>query len=110
MADESLPLIEDCGFIRVPADKQALWMTCDECGKSDHFWVEEDTVRCRCGARYSHAVRPDESTVPVSELEPVPFQKGPMQLADLELDPIRLVILLGIVAAAIVGGLWMWTR
>lgn len=97
---DALPPLEDCGFIRVPAEGEALWMTCERCGKSDHFWLEGE-VRCRCGARYSHARRPDGSQVPAAELSLVPFKQGPMQLADLELDPVRAAV----AAAALLGGI-----
>ena len=99
-----LPPLEDCGFVRVPA-AEALWMTCEQCRKSDHFWLADGQVRCRCGARYAHAVRPDGSTVPFGELVFVPFREGPMQLADLEWDPRRLVGLALVVLALVAGGL-----
>lgn len=101
-----LPPLESCGFVRVPADTE-LWMRCESCDKSDHFWVDEAKVHCRCGAAYTHAVRPDQSQVPVAELVFVEFDKGPKQLADLELDPKRLIAL-GVVAAAVLGGLAWW--
>ena len=94
-----LPPLEACGFVRVPADGEALWMTCERCGKSDHFWLDGGSVRCRCGARYGNAVRPDGSQVPASELIAVPFEQGPVQLADLELDPKRLGILAALILA-----------
>lgn len=95
-----LPPLDACGFVKVPADTP-LWMTCEKCGKSDHFWLTDDEIRCRCGARYRYAVRPDGSQVPRSELIAVPFNKGPMQLADLEWDPVRL----GMIAAIVLGAL-----
>jgi len=95
---EDLPPLDECGFVRVPAD-EPLWMTCEQCKKSDHFWLTDTEVRCRCGARYSHAVRPDGSSVPRSGLLPVPFDKGPVQLADLEWDPVRLGIIATVLLA-----------
>jgi len=94
------PALEDCGFVRVPSpDDTPLWMTCEQCSKSDHFWLTDTHIHCRCGARYSHAVRPDGETFAVDQLESVPFNKGPMALADLEWDFRRL----GLIAAVIVG-------
>jgi hypothetical protein len=87
-----LPPLDECGFVKVPADKP-LWMTCESCKKSDHFWMTETEVRCRCGATYTHAVTPDGRSVPRQELIAVPFNKGPIQLADLEWNPARLVFI-----------------
>ncbi len=96
------PALEDCGFIKVPGGgAEPLWMTCDQCGKSDHFWID-GAVRCRCGARYSHALRPDGEQVPLESLTFVPFKQGPLQLADLELDPKRLALLATLVIGAII--------
>jgi hypothetical protein len=104
MSDE-LPPLESCGFVRVPADTE-LWMRCDACEKSDHFWIEDEAVRCRCGARYSHALRPDGEQVALSELVFVEFDEGPKQLADLELDPKRLALLVGLLLAIAAGLTW----
>ena len=104
-----LPPLDSCGFISVPADSP-LWMKCDGCDKSDHFWLTADTIRCRCGAVYGHALRPDGSQVPAAELRFVPFAKGPRHLADLEMDWWR-VALIGLVLAALVAaGIWAWQR
>lgn len=111
MADD-LPPLDDCGFIRVPtpAGQPPLWMTCEQCGKSDHFWIVEDRVRCRCGATYDHAVRPDGATFGLDALTFVPFNDGPVQLADLEWDPARLALLavfgVSVLAAVGVGIAW----
>jgi hypothetical protein len=113
MAD--LPPLSDCGFLQVPSsDNTPLWMTCESCKASDHFWLaREDTaelragIRCRCGASYTHAVRPDGSTAAWSELTWVPFKEGPVQLASLEWDPVRLG-LIAVVVLALVGGIGWW--
>ena len=104
MADAPLRSLDACGFIRVPGDPP-LWMTCEACGKSDHFWLD-DGVRCRCGARYSHAVRPDGAQVPHTQLEAVPFRQGPMQLADLEWSPARVAVLATVLLGVV--GLVAW--
>ena len=75
-----LPPLDDCGFVRVPGDPE-LWMRCDGCSKSDHFWMEEEDIRCRCGARYRSASRPDGVQVPLRELTFVSFAEGPKSLA-----------------------------
>ncbi|MFK7930752.1 MAG: hypothetical protein AB8H79_21395 [Myxococcota bacterium] len=108
MTDEALPPMDACGFMRVPTvDDTALWMTCDACSKSDHFWIDGESIRCRCGASYSHAVRPDGETFPIAQLTFVPFAKGPMDLADTEWDPKRLAVLgiIACVALTAIGGL-----
>jgi len=100
--------IKDCGFIKVPSEGDPLWMTCESCDKSDHFWLDvgeagEARVHCRCGASYTHAVRPDGEKFPAAELSFTPFKEGPMQLADLELDPKRLALVAGVLAAVLAG-------
>ena len=107
-----LPALDDCGFVRVPppdAQGDPLWMTCEQCGKSDHFWID-DVVRCRCGARYDHAVRPDGSQVPQSELTWVPFDDGPKQLATMEWDTTRLALVAFTVLAVLGLLAWGWLR
>ncbi|MFT5679956.1 MAG: hypothetical protein ACI8RZ_000861 [Myxococcota bacterium] len=104
---DALPALEDCGFVQVPGpDKKPLWMTCEKCSKSDHFWLTESHVRCRCGAEYTHAVRPDGEKVPVTDLVAVPFDKGPLALADLEWDYRRLVVIVVLVLGGIGTAIW----
>lgn len=108
---EPIPSLESCGFIRVPTDgSDELWLTCEACSKSDHFWISGSKVHCRCGAEYSHANRPDGSTVPVPDLEFVPWGKGPRALADTEIDPLKLAILaiLGVIALGGLGTAIWW--
>ncbi len=118
MADSpSLPPLDACGFIRVPVDDgDPLWMTCEQCGKSDHFWID-DVIHCRCGAGYAFAVRPDGSQVPLDQLTAVPFREGPMSLASLEWDPKRiaalvigLLVVLGILALLFLPGAQAGTK
>ncbi|MFT7518882.1 MAG: hypothetical protein ACI9MC_001016 [Kiritimatiellia bacterium] len=109
-APHELPELDECGFVRVPNDGTELFMTCEQCKKSDHFWIEGSEVRCRCGARYDHALRPDGSQVGFDDLVLVPWKQGPMQLADTEVDPKRLVIVgaiaLVLIASAVAGLAW----
>lgn len=100
------PPLESCGFVRVPGDPP-LWLKCESCGKSDHFWLDGG-VRCRCGARYAHAVRPDGAQVPAAQLAFVPFEKGPPALRDLELDPRRVAVLIAFVVTLVAAlGFWL---
>lgn len=104
---EDTPPLEACGFVSVPSPTaEALWMTCEACGKSDHFWLD-GAVRCRCGARYGFALRPDGSQVPVEDLRFVPFSKGPASLADTEWDPRKLAVIL-VLALGLIGLLGWW--
>ena len=89
----------------MPGDDE-LWMTCEQCEKSDHFWLDEG-VHCRCGARYGFAVRPDGSQVPAAELAFVPFKQGPMVLADLEWSTVRIMLLLLGMGALVALGAWL---
>lgn len=104
-----LPPLERCGFVRVPPPEGSggeLWMTCEQCGKSDHFWLEDGTIRCRCGARYGFAVRPDGSQVAPTELDWVAFDEGPVALGSWEWDPVRLGLLALVVVLAVAFGLY----
>ncbi len=99
-----LPELDACGFVRVHAD-EALWMTCDACGKSDHFWMDHEAVHCRCGAHYDHALRPDGSRADLEALVFTPWAEGPVALADVEVDwrrlaPIAVAVVMGAGAAA----------
>lgn len=102
-----LPPLDSCGFVAVPADA-ALWMKCDGCGKSDHFWLSGDTIRCRCGAVYGHALRPDGTQVPAAQLRFVPFAEGPRHLADLEWDWRRVAVVALVLVALLAGVVWAW--
>ena len=82
-------------------------MTCEHCGKSDRFWLD-DAIRCRCGAVYSHAIRPDGERFALDQLTWVPFEKGPRSLADLEWDPKRIALFAGGVAVVIGAALWFF--
>ena len=111
MAETALPSLDDCGFVQVPvpAGDPALYLTCDQCKKSDHFWIDGPTIHCRCGAEYSHASRPDGQQIPTAQLTFVPWKQGPMNLADTEFDPMRLTLVL-VVAASVLGaiGIGVW--
>jgi hypothetical protein len=102
-----LPPLDSCGFVAVPADA-TLWMKCDSCGKSDHFWLTADTIRCRCGAIYGHALRPDGTQVPAAQLRFVPFAEGPRHLADLEWDGRRIAGLVLVLLVLVAAGIWAW--
>jgi len=106
---DDAPPLESCGFVAVPGPGGVrLWMTCESCGKSDHFWLD-GAVRCRCGARYGFALRPDGSQVPYQELGFIPFAEGPIALADTEWDFRRLALLTAVALGALgLIGLLLW--
>ena len=106
MSEQPVTDLDSRGFVRVTAPNEAdLWLTCQQCQRSDHFLVT-DVVRCSCGAQYDHTVTPAGTRVGMDNLTFVPFEQGPMSLADLELDPRRVAILL-LVVLAIVSWLWL---
>jgi hypothetical protein len=95
------------GFVRVNAPgEDDIWLTCNACGKSDHF-VLDDLVRCDCGATYDHAITPQGTRVDMEGLTFVDYDKGPLALADLEWDPVR-VGLLAVVLLGLLGGGAYW--
>ena len=104
---EVLPALDACGFVRVPGEP-VLWMKCERCQKSDHFWID-GAVRCRCGAVYDHALRPDGNAVPFQELSFVPYDKGPLSLRTTEWDPRKIAVLAALLIAVLGSVLW-WLR
>ena len=96
-----IPPIERLGFVRVPPQGESAetWLKCNACQKRERFWIASDRVRCSCGAVYDHAAV-GEVQVSVSELRWVPFEKGPVELAEMELDWRRIAALLVLLALA----------
>lgn len=98
--------LDERGFIKVTAPGEPdIWLTCDACGKSDHFKLT-DAVECACGARYDHAKTPGGQRVGLEGLTFVEFSKGPMTLADLEMDPRKVAVWVAVVVAVVVGAWW----
>jgi hypothetical protein len=100
---------DERGFIRVdcPACKNPdVWFRCNGCGKSDQFLLAGGEVSCACSARYTHGNCTCGATVPVDGLRFVPFEKGPMALADLEIHWGRVAVLGTTVVAVIALGVW----
>ena len=94
--------LEPYGFIRVTAEGESdIWLTCNSCKKSDHFLREDARIVCRCGATYTHAVTPAGTRVELDGLHFVPWKDGPMQLADLEWNWMR-IGLVGVVVGGVV--------
>jgi hypothetical protein len=100
------PPIERLGFVRVPPQgvNAETWLQCNACQKRERFWIQEERVHCACGAAYDHAAV-EGGQVAVSELVWVPFDKGPVQLSELEVDWRRIVALLLVLALA-AGGIY----
>lgn len=99
------------GFVRVdcPACKNPdVWFKCDACKKSDHFLLADGVAKCDCGATYEHGHCTCGTVVNAENLVFVPFDKGPMALADLEIAWGRVAALVGVVVGAIgLGAYWM---
>lgn len=101
------------GFVRAECEachKPDVWLTCNACKKSDWFRTDEGGVVCHCGATYAFATCTCGATVPRERLVWVPFDKGPMALADWELDKGR-IAMIGAGAVAVLGLLAyaLWT-
>ena len=108
MSDSS----NDRGFVRVgctQCNDDNVWFTCNTCNKSDHFLFSGGVASCECGATYDHGTCTCGATVQASDLSFVPFEKGPMALADLEYAWGRMAliaaVLLGLFAAGVLFGL-----
>ena len=110
----SQPVDDRHGFVR--ADCAAcgdpdVWLTCNQCGKSDRFETNDGRIVCACGAAYDHAVCTCKQTVPGERLRWVEWRKGPPALADWEVDWARVGILLtGVVGVIGLLGLLIWSR
>ncbi|MCB9673968.1 MAG: hypothetical protein H6737_02570 [Alphaproteobacteria bacterium] len=99
------------GFVRVDCQvckNPDVWFRCNACGRSDHFTVSGGIVRCDCGQTYDRGNCTCGETVPFDGLRFVPFDQGPMALADLEVAWGR-VAALGVGLVGIVAlGAWWW--
>jgi hypothetical protein len=97
--------LDDRGFIQVGGEELDLWLTCERCGKSDHFTLTT-AVECLCGARYDHARTPQGDNVELARLRFVPFHQGPAALADLELDPRKIAGWIALALLVLGAALW----
>jgi hypothetical protein len=101
------------GFVKVSCGtchKPDVWLRCQKCAKADHFEFDGRIVGCDCGATYDHATCTCGATNPPSALAFVPFEKGPVALADLEWDPARVgIVAVVLAAAALVTAYGAWT-
>ena len=91
------------GFIRVPCsqcDRDDVWLTCNQCGRSDYFQLGEGVVHCECGAAYDHAVCTCGNPVPGAELLAVDAASGPLALADTEWAWGRIVAMVALLVTA----------
>lgn len=100
------PPLERLGFVRVPpqGEQAETWLQCNACQKRERFWIDGARVHCACGAAYDHAAV-EGGRVSVSELSWVAFDKGPVQLSELELDW-RRIAALALVLALALGGVY----
>lgn len=101
---------DEPGFVQVSCpdcSNDELWLQCDRCSRRCGFSPLDDGFQCECGARYRFARCGCGAEVPPEHLRPVPFEKGPVSLADLVIDW-RKVAVLGAAAAGLLGsGLWL---
>jgi hypothetical protein len=83
------PIDDKHGFTRAACEackNPDVWLTCNTCKKSDRFVAEEAHVRCHCGTTYAFATCTCGQKVPRDKLLWVAFDKGPIALADWEVD------------------------
>ena len=101
--------IDSYGFVHAhctACNDPNVWLTCNQCDKSDHFVVMEGVIHCKCGATYDHATCTCGERVEAAQLEWTPFTKGPMTLADLEWDYRRVALLFVALFVAAVAVWW----
>ena len=61
-----------------------------------------------CGATYSHGVCACGKEVHPPKLVAVPFADGPMVASEMEVDPVRVGILVGVALAVLAAVGWWW--
>ena len=104
------PKLTDRGFVHVhctSCNNKDVWLRCQTCNKADQFLLEAGTVYCQCDANYQFATCLCEVQVPPNgTLEFVPFEKGPITLADMEVDWTRVGVLGVVVLTILTGAAW----
>jgi hypothetical protein len=99
------------GFIHVhcaTCSDPNVWFTCNSCGKSDHFELNDGVVVCDCSAVYDRGTCTCGAEVPASGLSFVENDKGPLALADVEVAWGRVIALVLVLGGIIAGGLFWW--
>ena len=99
----------DTGFVKVECERcknPDVWLRCERCRKADHFRLENGVVVCTCDARYDHGKCLCGNEVPAANLKFVPWDDGPLQLAELEWAWDRIAVL--VVAAVLIVGFGVW--
>lgn len=97
-------------FVRVACTcgRPDVYLKCDQCGRQALFSVDEAGVACQCGATYSHAVCACGENVPAAQLVAVPFEEGPLVASELEIDPVRVGLMVASVVVLLGLGGWWW--
>lgn len=106
---EKITDLDARGFVHVrcaACSRDDVWLRCESCEKSDHFLFDGSTVSCSCGATYGHATCLCGEQVPAERLTFTAFKDGPMALADLEIDPARVFMIVVVLGALISAGIW----
>lgn len=99
------------GFIHVhcaTCSDPNVWFTCNACGKSDHFALNEGVVTCDCSAVYDRGTCTCGAEVPGTGLSFVAFDKGPLALADVQVAWGRVIALVLVLGGIIAGGVLWW--
>lgn len=97
-------------FVRVDCTcgRADVFLKCDQCGRQALFTVGSEEVTCSCGATYSHGLCPCGKEVHPPKLVAVPFSEGPMVASELEIDPVRVGGLVGLLLAVVAAVGWWW--
>jgi len=101
------PTADDGVFVRVDCPECAkpdVYLKCDQCGRQALFHMTDAGVRCECGATYSHASCSCGAQVPPERLVAVPFDEGPLVASEMEIDPTRAIVAVGLVGAVLAAG------
>ena len=102
--------LDQRGFVHVRCNdcgNPDVWLRCETCGKSDHFLLTDGVASCDCGADWPRATCLCGAQVPpAGTMAFVPFNEGPMALADLEVDWSRVGLLVAGAAVLVGAGGW----
>lgn len=110
---------DDRGFVKVDCKRCAnpdVWLKCESCKKSDHFVIRDAVgpetaasptlVDCDCKATYAFATCTCGEQVPMERLRFVRWDRGPKQLADLEVAWGRIAAMAAAAVTALGVALW----
>lgn len=114
---------DERGFVKVDCARCAnpdVWLRCESCKKADHFVIRDATgaeakvsprvVACDCNATYAFATCTCGEKVPMDKLRFIRWDRGPKNLADLEIAWDRIAVIVFLVLAVVGGAVWWLSR